>query len=96
MGFGGRAGATHDVLAFLDRAEDWDNLVSGLRFRFPIGFLFGPQSTTQVRSFRALTFAAGNQGGCRVALTSGGQPTELLARDGQKSGELERDLAARR
>jgi hypothetical protein len=40
------------------------------------------------------TFDAGAQGRVRVAYTSGGNPTELLARDDQKAGELEQDLTA--
>ena len=40
------------------------------------------------------TFDAGAQGRVRVAFTSGGSPTELLARDDQKAGELEQDLTA--
>ena len=44
--------------------------------------------------FVRATFDAGAQGRVRVAFTSGGSPTELLARDDQKSGELEQDLTA--
>src|SRR5579859_2995603 len=47
-----------------------------------------------VSPFLRATFDAGAQGRVRVAFTSGGSPTELLARDAQKSGELEQDLTA--
>jgi hypothetical protein len=79
-------------LAFLDKAELSDNLYLDYGFDFQsVSYL---DRINYLSPFVRATFDAGNQGRVRVAFTSGGQPTELLARDGQKSGELQQDLAA--
>ena len=79
-------------LAFLDKTDVSDNL--------HLDYGFDSQSVSYfdrinfVSPFARATFDAGAQGRVRVAFTSGGHPTELLARDSQESGELEQDLAA--
>jgi len=79
-------------LAFLDKTELSDNLYLDYGFDFQsVSYL---DRINYASPFVRATFDAGNQGRVRVAFTSGGQPTELLARDGQKSGELQQDLAA--
>ncbi|HSR06841.1 MAG TPA: carboxypeptidase-like regulatory domain-containing protein [Bryobacteraceae bacterium] len=79
-------------LAFLDKAELSDNLSLDYGFDFQsVSYL---DRINYASPFVRATFDTGNQGRVRVAFTSGGQPTELLARDGQKSGELQQDLAA--
>ena len=79
-------------LAFLDKTELYDNLYLDYGFDFQsVSYL---DRINYASPFVRATFDAGNQGRVRVAFTSGGQPTELLARDGQKSGELQQDLAA--
>jgi len=79
-------------LAFLDKLDVADNL------RLDYGFDFQSVSyfdrINYASPFVRATFGTGTQGRVRVAFTSGGPPTELLARDGQKSGELQQDLAA--
>jgi hypothetical protein len=78
--------------AFLDKAELSDNLYLDYGFDFQsVSYL---DRINYASPFVRATFDTGNQGRVRVAFTSGGQPTELLARDGQKSGELQQDLAA--
>src|SRR5665213_2278475 len=79
-------------LAFLDKAELSDNLYLDYGFDFQsVSYL---DRINYASPFVRATFDAGSQGRVRVAFTSGGQPTELLARDGQKSGELQQDLTA--
>jgi len=79
-------------MAFLDKAELSDNLYLDYGFDFQsVSYL---DRINYASPFMRATFDAGNQGRVRVAFTSGGQPTELLARDGQKSGELQQNLAA--
>ena len=79
-------------LALLDRVDVSDNL--------HVDYGFDSESISYfdriyyVSPFLRATFDAGAQGRVRVAFTSGGSPTELLARDNQKSGELEQDLTA--
>jgi hypothetical protein len=79
-------------LALLDRMDVTDNL--------HVDYGFDSESISYfdriyyVSPFIRATFDAGAQGRVRVAFTSGGSPTELLARDEQKSGELEQDLTA--
>jgi hypothetical protein len=79
-------------LALLDRADISDNL--------RIDYGFDSESISYfdriyyMSPFVRATFDAGAEGRVRVAFTSGGSPTELLARDDQKSGELEQDLTA--
>ena len=79
-------------MALLDRMDISDNL------HFDYGFDSESISyfdrINYVSPFVRATFDAGAQGRVRVAFTSGGSPTELLARDDQKSGELEQDLTA--
>ena len=79
-------------LAFLDKADVSDNL--RLDYGFDSQSISYFDRINYVSPFVRATFDAGAQGRVRVAFTSGGHPTELLARDGQKSGELEQDLAA--
>jgi len=79
-------------LAFLDKAELSDNLYLDYGFDFQsVSYL---DRINYASPFVRATFDTGSQGRVRVAFTSGGQPTELLARDGQKSGELQQDLTA--
>ncbi len=79
-------------LALLDRVDVSDNL--------HVDYGFDSESISYfdriyyVSPFIRATFDAGAQGRVRVAFTSGGRPTELLARDNQKAGELEQDLTA--
>jgi hypothetical protein len=78
--------------AFLDKAELSDNLYLDYGFDFQsVSYL---DRINYASPFVRATFDTGNQGRVRVAFTSGGQPTELVARDGQKSGELQQDLTA--
>lgn len=79
-------------LAFLDKVEVSDNL--RLDYGFDSQSISYFDRINYVSPFIRATFDAGAQGRVRVAFTSGGHPTELLARDGQQSGELEQDLAA--
>ncbi len=79
-------------LALLDRVDVSDNL--------HVDYGFDSESISYfdriyyVSPFIRATLDAGSHGRVRVAFTSGGSPTELLARDDQKSGELEQDLTA--
>ena len=79
-------------LALLDRVDLSDSL--------HVDYGFDSESISYfdriyyVSPFIRATFDAGSQGRVRVAFTSGGSPTELLARDNQKAGELEQDLTA--
>ena len=79
-------------LALLDRVDISDNL--------HVDYGFDSESISYfdriyyVSPFIRATFDAGAYGRVRVAYTSGGSPTELLARDNQKAGELEQDLTA--
>ncbi len=92
MGSDGAPALRTMSLAFLDKAELSDNLYLDYGFDFQsVSYL---DRINYASPFVRATFDAGNQGRVRVAFTSGGQPTELLARDGQKSGELQQDLAA--
>ena len=92
MGSDGAPALRTMSLAFLDRAELSDNLYVDYGFDFQsVSYL---DRINYASPFVRATFDAGNQGRVRVAFTSGGQPTELMARDGQKSGELQQDLAA--
>ena len=79
-------------LAFLDKADVSDSLHVDYGFDFQSVSYF--DRINYVSPFVRATFDAGDQGRVRLAFTSGGHPTELLARDGQKSGELDQDLAA--
>lgn len=92
MGSDGAPALRTMSLAFLDKAELSDNLYLDYGFDFQsVSYL---DRINYASPFVRATFDAGNQGRVRVAFTSGGQPTELMARDGQKSGELQQDLAA--
>jgi Carboxypeptidase regulatory-like domain len=79
-------------LALLDRVDVSENL--------RVDYGFDSESISYfdriyyVSPFVRATFDAGAQGRVRVAFTSGGSPTELLARDDQKAGELEQNLTA--
>src|SRR5665213_448596 len=79
-------------LALLDRADISDNL--RIDYGFDSDSISYVDRIYYVSPFVRATFDAGAHGRVRVAFTSGGSPTELLARDGQKSGELEQDLTA--
>jgi hypothetical protein len=79
-------------LAFVDKAEVSDNL--RLDYGFDSQSVSYFDRINYVSPFIRATFDAGSQGRVRVAFTSGGRPTELLARDSRQSGELEQDLTA--
>jgi len=79
-------------LALLDRMDISDNL--HLDYGFDSESISYFDRINYVSPFMRATFDAGAQGRVRVAFTSGGSPTELLARDDQKSGELEQNLNA--
>lgn len=79
-------------LALLDRLDISDNL--HLDYGFDSESISYFDRINYVSPFVRMTFDAGAQGRVRVAFTSGGSPTELLARDDQKAGELEQDLTA--
>jgi Carboxypeptidase regulatory-like domain/TonB dependent receptor len=79
-------------LALLDRMDISDNL--HLDYGFDSESISYFDRINYVSPFIRMTFDAGTQGRVRVAFTSGGSPTELLARDDQKSGELEQNLNA--
>jgi hypothetical protein len=79
-------------LALLDRVDVSDNL--HVDYGFDSDSISYFDRIYYVSPFVRATFDAGAHGRVRVAFTSGGSPTELLARDGQKSGELEQDLTA--
>ena len=79
-------------LAMLDRLDISDNL--HLDYGFDSESISYFDRINYVSPFVRMTFDAGAQGRVRVAFTSGGSPTELLARDDQKAGELEQDLTA--
>src|SRR6202163_80756 len=79
-------------LAFVDKAEVSDNL--HLDYGFDSQSVSYFDRINYVSPFIRATFDAGPQGRVRVAFTSGGRPTELLARDSRQSGELEQDLTA--
>jgi hypothetical protein len=92
MGSDGAPALRTMSLAFLDKAELSDNLYLDYGFDFQsVSYL---DRINYASPFVRATFDTGNQGLIRVAFASGGQPSELLARDGQKSGELQQDLAA--
>jgi len=79
-------------LAFVDKAEVSDNL--RLDYGFDSQSVSYFDRINYVSPFVRATFDVGSQGRVRVAFTSGGRPTELLARDSRQSGELEQDLTA--
>ncbi len=79
-------------LAILDRLDVSDNL--HLDYGFDSESISYFDRIYYMSPFVRATFDAGAQGRVRVAFTSGGSPTELLARDNQKAGELEQDLTA--
>jgi len=79
-------------LALLDRVDISDNL--HVDYGFDSESISYFDRINYVSPFIRATFDAGAQGRVRVAFTSGGSPTELLARDDQKAGELEQDLTA--
>ena len=78
--------------ALLDRMDISDNL--HLDYGFDSESISYFDRINYVSPFMRMTFDAGAQGRVRVAFTSGGSPTELLARDDQKVGELEQNLTA--
>ncbi len=79
-------------LAMLDTAEISDNL--RVDYGFDSESISYFDRINYLSPFVRATFDAGAQGRVRVAFTSGGSPTELLARDDHKAGELEQDLVA--
>ncbi|MEO8049781.1 MAG: carboxypeptidase-like regulatory domain-containing protein [Acidobacteriota bacterium] len=79
-------------LAMLDTAEISDNL--RVDYGFDSESISYFDRINYVSPFIRATFDAGGQGRVRLAFTSGGSPTELLARDDHKAGELEQDLVA--
>lgn len=79
-------------LALLDRVDLSDHL--RVDYGFDSESISYFDRINYVSPFVRATFDAGEHGRMRVAFTSGGSPTELLARDGQKAGELEQDLTA--
>lgn len=79
-------------LALLDRVDISDNL--HVDYGFDSESISYFDRINYVSPFIRATFDAGAQGRVRVAFTSGGSPTELLARDDHKAGELEQDLTA--
>src|SRR6185295_8463520 len=79
-------------LALLDRMDITDNL--HLDYGFDSESISYFDRINYVSPFVRMTYDAGAQGRVRVAFTSGGSPTELLARDDQKAGELEQNLTA--
>ena len=79
-------------LAMLDRMDISDNL--HLDYGFDSESISYFDRINYLSPFVRMTFDAGSQGRFRVAFTSGGNPTELLARDDQKAGELEQNLTA--
>jgi len=79
-------------LALLDRMDVSDNV--HLDYGFDSESISYFDRINYVSPFVRATFDAGAQGRVRVAFTSGGNPTELLARDDHKAGELEQDLTA--
>jgi len=79
-------------LALLDRVDVSDNL--HVDYGFDSESISYFDRINYVSPFIRATFDAGSQGRVRVAFTSCGSPTELLARDDHKSGELEQDLTA--
>jgi hypothetical protein len=79
-------------LALLDRVDISDNL--HVDYGFDSESISYFDRINYVSPFVRMTYDAGSQGRVRVAFTSGASPTELLARDDQKAGELEQDLTA--
>jgi len=79
-------------LALLDRMDITDNL--RIDYGFDSESISYFDRINYVSPFVRMTYDAGSQGRVRVAFTSGGSPTELLARDDQKAGELEQNLTA--
>jgi len=79
-------------LALLDSVDVSDNL--HVDYGFDSESISYFDRINYVSPFVRATFDAGAQGRVRLAFTSGGSPTELLARDDHKSGELEQDLTA--
>jgi Carboxypeptidase regulatory-like domain len=79
-------------LAMLDRMDISDNV--HLDYGFDSESISYFDRINYVSPFVRMTFDAGGQGRVRVAFTSGASPTELLARDDHKAGELEQDLTA--
>ena len=79
-------------LAMLDRMDISDNL--HLDYGFDSESISYFDRINYLSPFVRMTFDSGSQGRFRVAFTSGGNPTELLARDDQKAGELEQNLTA--
>jgi hypothetical protein len=79
-------------LAMLDRMDISDNV--RLDYGFDSESISYFDRINYVSPFVRMTFDAGAQGRVRVAFTSGASPTELLARDDHKAGELEQDLTA--
>jgi len=79
-------------LALLDRVDVSDNM--HVDYGFDSESISYFDRINYVSPFIRATFDAGSQGRVRVAFTSGGSPTELLARDEHKAGELEQDLTA--
>ena len=79
-------------LAMLDRMDISDNV--HLDYGFDSESISYFDRINYVSPFVRMTYDAGGQGRVRVAFTSGASPTELLARDDHKSGELEQNLTA--
>jgi len=79
-------------LAFVDKAEIADNLSLDYGFDFQSVSYF--DRINNMSPFVRASYDAGTRGRVRVAYTSGAPPVELLARDGQQSGELQQDLTA--
>jgi hypothetical protein len=78
--------------AYLDKVDVADNLRVDYGFDFQSVSYF--DRLNYLSPFLRATYDLGDQGRVRVAFSSGAHPTELLVRDGEKSGELNEDLAA--
>jgi hypothetical protein len=78
--------------AFLDRVEVADHLIVDYGFDYDsVAYI---QRVNTISPFLRATYDGGRWGRVRVGFTAGTHPSELLARDQEKSGNMEQDFIA--